>query len=102
MRTVGACPRLIDDVFTVGDEDFTKKGRDKISQVKAEGKTIVFVSHALHTVKPLCQGSLLRSKGSAVTIGTTEKVMNAHLAMRQSHHYYRPFLLTLEKSSFST
>ncbi len=68
-------------VHAVGDEAFTKECRDKMSQFKAEGKTIVFVCHALNTVKTLCQGALLLSKGSVVTIGTTEKVMSDCPAM---------------------
>ncbi len=58
MRRVGGCPRLIDEVFPVGHEVFKEKCRDKMTRFKAEGKTIVFLSHALNTVKALCQGSL--------------------------------------------
>jgi lipopolysaccharide transport system ATP-binding protein len=74
---------LIDEVFAVGDEAFQKKCRDKMNQFKAEGKTIVFVSHALHTVKELCQRSVLLNEGRIVTIGDTEKVINTYLAMLQ-------------------
>lgn len=44
---------LIDEIFAVGDEAFKEKRQDKMSQFKAEGKTIAFVSHALKTVKAL-------------------------------------------------
>jgi len=58
MWRVGPCPRLIDKVFAAGDEALKKKCRDKMSHFKAWGKTIVFLSHALNTVKALCQGAL--------------------------------------------
>jgi len=74
---------LIDEVFAVGDEDFQKKCRDKMNQFKAEGKTIVFVSHALNTVKELCQRSMLLNEGRIVSMGDTEKVVNDYLAMLQ-------------------
>ena len=74
---------LIDEVFAVGDEAFQKKCRDKMSQFKAEGKTIVFVSHALDTVKELCQRSMLLNEGRIVTMGDTEKVINDYLALLQ-------------------
>ena len=74
---------LIDEVFAVGDESFKKKCRDKMNQFKAEGKTIVFVSHALDTVKELCQRSVLLNEGRIVTMGDTEKVINDYLAMLQ-------------------
>ena len=74
---------LIDEVFAVGDEIFQKKCRDKMNQFKAEGKTIVFVSHALETVKALCQRSMLLNEGRIVTMGDTEKVINDYLALLQ-------------------
>ena len=74
---------LIDEIFAVGDEAFRKKCRDKMSQFKAEGKTIVFVSHALDTVKELCQRSILLNEGQIITMGDTEKVINVYLALLQ-------------------
>ena len=72
---------LIDEVFAVGDEAFQKKCQDKMNQFKAEGKTIVFVSHDLDTVKLLCQRSILLNEGRIVTTGDTGKVINDYLAM---------------------
>ncbi|MFX1264158.1 MAG: ABC transporter ATP-binding protein [Promethearchaeota archaeon] len=72
---------LIDEVFAVGDEAFKKKCSDKMRQFKAEGKTIVFVSHALDSVKELCQRTMLLSYGRIVTMGDTEKVINNYLAL---------------------
>ncbi|OGN96607.1 MAG: ATP-binding protein [Chloroflexi bacterium RBG_13_51_36] len=74
---------LIDEVFAVGDESFQKKCRDKMNQFKAEGKTIVFVSHALDTVKLLCQQTVLLNEGEITTMGDTEKVINDYLALLQ-------------------
>jgi lipopolysaccharide transport system ATP-binding protein len=74
---------LIDEVFAVGDEAFQKKCRDKMNQFKAEGKTIVFVSHALDTVRALCQRSMLLNEGRIVTMGDTEKVINDYRALLQ-------------------
>jgi len=74
---------LIDEVFAVGDETFQKKCQDKILQFKAEGKTIVFVSHNLEAVKKLCQRSMLLNEGQIVTMGDTEKVINDYLTLLQ-------------------
>jgi lipopolysaccharide transport system ATP-binding protein len=74
---------LIDEVFAVGDEAFQKKCRDKMNQFKAEGKTIVFVSHALEAVKELCQRAILLNEGRIVTMGDTEKVIKDYLALLQ-------------------
>mgnify|MGYP001029785020 CR=1 FL=1 len=74
---------LIDEVLAVGDESFRKKCRDKMDQFKSEGKTIVFVSHALDAVKELCQRAMLLNEGRIVTMGDTEKVIDDYLAMLQ-------------------
>ena len=72
---------LLDEVLAVGDEAFQKKCRDKMNQFKSEGKTVVFVSHALKSVKELCQRTMLLNEGRIVSMGDTEKVINDYLAM---------------------
>ena len=74
---------LIDEVFAVGDAAFQKKCQDKMTQFRAEGKTIVFVSHALDVVKELCQRTILLSEGRIVAMGDTGKVINDYLALLQ-------------------
>ena len=74
---------LIDEVFAVGDEAFRKKCRDRMNQFKAEGKTIVFVSHLLDTVKDLCQRTILLHEGRIVSVGDSEKVIGDYRALLQ-------------------
>ena len=65
------------------DETFPKKCRDKTNEFKAEGKTIVFVSHVLNTVKELCQRSIFLHEGRIVIMGDTENVINDYREMLQ-------------------
>jgi lipopolysaccharide transport system ATP-binding protein len=74
---------LIDEVFAVGDESFQKKCEEKINEFREQGKTIIFVSHALKTVRSLCRRTLLLNEGIIVSIGDTEKVVNDYLALLQ-------------------
>jgi lipopolysaccharide transport system ATP-binding protein len=74
---------LIDEVLAVGDEAFRKKCRDKMDQFKTEGKTIVFVSHALEAVKELCQRTMLLNEGRIVSMGDSEKIIDDYLALLQ-------------------
>ena len=74
---------LIDEVFAVGDTAFQKKCADKINEFQKQGKTIVFVSHDLETVKSLCQRSLLINNGKTVLIGDTAEVINQYMKMLQ-------------------
>jgi lipopolysaccharide transport system ATP-binding protein len=70
---------LIDEVFAVGDEAFQSKCTAKINEFREQGKTIVFVSHAMDTVKNLCHRSLLLNEGRIVSMGDTEKVIADYL-----------------------
>jgi lipopolysaccharide transport system ATP-binding protein len=72
---------LLDEVLAVGDEHFQKKCIEKIEEIRKSGKTIVFVSHALPSVKSLCRTSLLLTGGRVVMAGETEKVIERYLQM---------------------
>lgn len=74
---------LIDEVFAVGDEAFREKCQDKMNQFRTQSKTIVFVSHALDSVKELCQRAMLVNEGRIVSMGDTEKVIDDYLALLQ-------------------
>jgi len=67
---------LIDEVLSVGDESFQKKCAAKIDELREQGKTIIFVSHALDTVKKICKRSMLLDHGRMVSIGDTDKVIS--------------------------
>jgi len=74
---------LIDEVFAVGDEDFQARCKEKMNQFRAAGKTIVFVSHDLDTVKDLCRQSMLLDRGRIVSMGDTDKVVADYVALLQ-------------------
>jgi lipopolysaccharide transport system ATP-binding protein len=69
---------LIDEVFAVGDESFQKKCGEKMMEFKKNKKTIIFVSHALPSVKQLCERSILLVKGEVKQIGDTQSVIDAY------------------------
>ncbi|MGN0677187.1 MAG: ABC transporter ATP-binding protein [Ruminococcus sp.] len=48
---------LIDEILAVGDANFQKKCFDKLREIKAEGTTIVIVSHALEQIEQICETS---------------------------------------------
>ena len=45
---------MVDEVLAVGDEEFQRKCMEKFKDFKDEGRTIVVVSHALGTMRDLC------------------------------------------------
>jgi len=54
---------LIDEVLSVGDEAFQRKCLEKIRSFMREGRTIVFVTHALDLVRDLCARAVLLDHG---------------------------------------
>jgi lipopolysaccharide transport system ATP-binding protein len=55
---------LVDEVLAVGDAAFQKKCLGKMEDVAAQGRTVLFVSHSLATVRELCQTSLVLEGGT--------------------------------------
>lgn len=72
---------LIDEVLAVGDYMFRLKSLDKIKQLKALGKTIVFVSHNLEQVTAICEKTALLNKGNLVSYGNTLDVMHEYTGL---------------------
>lgn len=72
---------LVDEVLSVGDEAFQKKCAQKIEEIRRAGKTIVFVSHALGTVRDLCERCLLLDEGRVILIGEADRVVEEYLRL---------------------
>ena len=54
---------LVDEILSVGDQHFQEKCIKKMKQLKAEGKTMVFVTHSLDSAKELCDRAVWLNKG---------------------------------------
>jgi ABC-type polysaccharide/polyol phosphate transport system ATPase subunit len=70
---------LIDEVLAVGDESFQKKCLAKIEAFKKQGRTMVFVSHALETVRKLCDKAIWLEQGDIQSMGNPDKVIYDYL-----------------------
>jgi len=55
---------LVDEVLAVGDASFQKKCMAKMDDVSRQGRTVLFVSHNMHSVEQLCSRVLLLKNGS--------------------------------------
>ncbi|GAB4122730.1 MAG: ABC transporter ATP-binding protein [Roseiflexaceae bacterium] len=70
---------ITDEVLAVGDEAFQRKCMERIFEFRQRGKTIVFVSHALETVRTLCDRAVWLEGGQALMVGTAGEVVDAYL-----------------------
>lgn len=75
---------LVDEVLAVGDEAFQRKCRRKIAELKAAGKTIIFVSHDLGIVNALCDRVVLLNRGRMIERDAPQAAIDYYL--RQIGH----------------
>jgi len=70
---------LIDEILSVGDQHFQEKCFNKMRELKKEGKTMVFVTHSMESVKNLCDRAVWLYNGKIRMDGNTDKVVNEYL-----------------------
>lgn len=69
---------LIDEVLSVGDVSFQNKCLRKIYEKKQEGVAFLFVSHAIETVRLVCDRGLLLNGGQKVELGDIDQVLMSY------------------------
>lgn len=70
---------ITDEVLAVGDEAFQRKCLERIYEFRQRGKTIIFVSHALETVRSMCDLAVWLDHGSVRASGVVSSVVDAYL-----------------------
>jgi ABC-type polysaccharide/polyol phosphate transport system ATPase subunit len=71
---------LIDEVLAVGDAAFQQKCLDVFYRLRAEGKTIVLVTHAMGLVQQFCHRAMMLSGGEITHIGLPGEVARAYMS----------------------
>lgn len=73
---------LIDEILAVGDAHFQDKCLNKMKELKAQGKTMVFVSHSMDQVKSFCNRAVWLFNGKIRMDGETEEVAKEYLKVQ--------------------
>jgi lipopolysaccharide transport system ATP-binding protein len=91
---------IVDEVLAVGDSDFQKKAVGKMQDVsQSSGKTVLFVSHNLPSLKSLCKTGVLLEHGMVARTGTIGQVLESYTSrkvltslIRDKIHYFQDHL----------
>ena len=70
---------LIDEILAVGDQHFQDKCIAKMKELKNEGKTMVFVTHSMDTVKQFCNRAVWLCNGEIKMDGDPNIVTQEYL-----------------------
>lgn len=72
---------IVDEVLAVGDAEFQKRAIGKMQDIsKGEGRTVLFVSHNMGSIKNLCKRGVLLKNGMIDSIGDTESIVQKYLS----------------------
>ena len=71
---------VVDEVLAVGDAEFQKKAIGKMQDVsKGEGRTVLFVSHNMTSIKSLCKHGIILQNGQLVDVGDIDPIVTRYL-----------------------
>ena len=70
---------LLDEVLAVGDAPFQTKCLDRMKEIAASGRTILFVSHSMDNVRRICSRCLLFDRGRIAADGPADDVVRGDL-----------------------
>ena len=69
---------IIDEALSVGDKAFAEKSLQKMKDFKAQGKTMIFVSHSLGQMKQFCDKILWLEFGRVKAYGEADEVLGMY------------------------
>lgn len=81
---------LVDEVLAVGDAEFQKKCLGKMKDVSGQGRTVLFVSHNMASIKSLCNKSIMLENGFLAIKGNTQEVIDKYIneSIETNAEYY--------------
>ena len=73
-------PRLliIDEILAVGDVSFQQRCLEKFVEFRNEGRTIILVTHAMNTVKDMCDRAIWLTHGNITGEGDPGDLVEAY------------------------
>lgn len=82
---------VVDEVLAVGDAEFQKKAIGKMQDVsKGEGRTVLFVSHNMASVRNLCKHGIILKRGMVDFCGDVNKAIDIYMSDTSAVSYNEP------------
>lgn len=75
---------IVDEALAVGDSRFQLKCMDKFMEFVQKGKTILFVTHDVNSVKRFCNRAIWLNQGEMIMDGNTDEVTDRYLDFLKS------------------
>ncbi len=73
---------VIDEVLAVGDAAFQKKCLGKMNEKSKEGRTVLFVSHNMPSIRTMCNRAVLLNAGKLMFDGEPNEAINRYLELQ--------------------
>lgn len=70
---------VMDEVLAVGDMAFQKKCLGKMGDEAKGGKTVLYVSHNMSTIRNLCTRCIVMNKGNIIYEGDVERAISIYM-----------------------
>ena len=81
---------IVDEVLAVGDAQFQKKAIGKMKDVsQGQGRTVLFVSHNMASIRNLCRQTILLSNGTIQSMGKTSEIVSDYLSYHSDNHTHQ-------------
>lgn len=94
---------IMDEVLAVGDMAFQKKCLDKMREAaNMDGRTVLYVSHNMNTIRQLCNRCVVLEKGKLVFSGDVEKAISIYLKTNEEDDAIEKSLLNSPRYIDST
>ncbi len=91
---------IMDEVLAVGDMAFQKKCLNKMRDAATkDGRTVLYVSHNMNTIRQLCDRCVVLDKGRVIFEGEVEDAINVYLGIDSSEFPVSYDLKNVERPS---
>lgn len=90
---------LVDEVLAVGDAAFQEKCMDKFADFRRQGKTVVIVSHAMGSMRSMCDQAVWLEHGTMIGSGKANEVVDGYVdKSHASRAEAEPELITIAEA----